>query len=134
VTELAVYPDVPHAVCDLLVTLPDVNGADIEAPEDLQSVVPWIRVTRTGGTSDRITDTATLVVDVFAENATQAWDIAKAALQRLTRGPFLSDVSFRTAHGQVDKARVSVGPQLTPPADSDNLRLVTATYTVSVRR
>jgi hypothetical protein len=131
---LTVYPDVPHAVCDLLATLPGVNGADIEAPADLGSQVPWIRVTRTGGTSDRITDTASLVVDVFATGATEAWDIAKAALQRLIRGPFLSDVSFRTAHGQVDKARVNVGPALLPPTDSDNLRLVTATYTVSVRR
>lgn len=129
---LAVYPDVPHAVCDLLASL--ANGADIEAPADLESQLPWIRVTRTGGESDRVSDTATVVVDVMASGATQAWDIAKLALQRLIRGPFLSDVSFRTAHGQVDKAKVNVGPALLPPTDSDNLRLVTATYTVSVRR
>jgi hypothetical protein len=134
VTTLAVYPDVPHAVCDLLGTLTDVNGADIETPADLEDQVPWIRVTRTGGVSNRITDTATVVVDVFAGGATQAWDIAKAALQRLIRGPFLSDVPFRTAHGQVDRVRMDVGPALLPPTDSDNLRLVTATYTVSVRR
>lgn len=131
---LAVYPDVPHAVCDLLASLPGVNGAGIEAPVDLQSQVPWIKVTRTGGESNRVTDTASLVVDVFASGATEAWDIAKLALQRLIRGPFLSDVSFRTAHGQVDKALVNVSPALQPPTDSDNLRLVTATYTVSVRR
>jgi len=129
---LTVYPDVAHAVCDLIAGL--ANGADIETPADLQSQVPWIKVTRTGGASDRITDTATLVIDVFAAGATEAWDIAKQVLERLIRGPFLSDVSFRTDHGQVDKARVNVAPALTPPTDSDNLRLVTATYTVSVRR
>lgn len=133
-TTLTAYPDVAHAVCDLLASLPGVNGADIETPKNLQSQVPWIRVTRTGGTSDRITDTATLVVDVFAAGATQAQAIANQALQRLIRGPFLSDVSFRTEHGQVDRARVNVSPALLPPTDSDNLRLVTATYTVSVRR
>lgn len=131
-TELAVYPDVPHAVCDLLADL--AGGADIEIPADLQSRVPWIRVTRTGGQSNRVTDTASLVIDVFAENADDAQDIAKQVLERLVRGPFLSGVSFRTAHGQIDKARVNVSPALLPPTDSDNLRLVTATYTVSVRR
>ena len=129
---LTVYPDVPHAVCDLLAGL--ANGADIETPADLQDQVPWIRVTRTGGQSDLITDTASLVIDVFAAGATEANAIAAKILQRLIRGPFRSDVSFQTAHGQVDKATVSVGPTLLPPTDSDNLRLVTASYNVSMRR
>lgn len=131
-TALTVYPDVPHAVCDLLASL--ATGADIETPANLQSQVPWIRVTRTGGESDLVTDRAPIVVDVFASGATGAWDVAKRALQRLITGPFRSDVSFRTEHGQVDKVTVSVGPQLLPPTDSDNLRLVTASYNVSMRR
>lgn len=126
------FPDVAHAVCDLVRDL--ATGADIETPENLQSVVPWIRVTRTGGSSDLVTDRAPVVVDVIAENATDAWTIAEQVRQRLTLGPFRSDVSFRTDHGQVDLARVSVGPQLIPPTDSDNLRLVSASYNVSMRR
>lgn len=126
------YPDVAHAVCDLLADL--VTGADIETPADLQSQVPWIRVTRTGGSSDRVTDRANLSVDVFASGATEASSIAEQVRQRLINGPFRSDVSFRTDHGQVDLATVAVGPQLLPPTDSDNLRLVTASYNVSVRR
>lgn len=130
--DLTVYPDVAHAVCDLLRSL--VTGADTETPADLQEQLPWIRVTRTGGQSDRVTDVASVVVDVFASGATEALGIARQVLQRLIRGPFLSDVSFRTAHGQVDRARVTVGPALLPPTDSDNLRLVTASYNISVRR
>jgi len=126
------FPDIPHAVCDLLASL--ANGADIETPADLQSQVPWIRVTRTGGQSDLITDTASLVVDVFASGATEGATIAEKIRQRLITGPFRSDVSFRTNHGQVDRAFCSVGPTLLPPTDSDNLRLVTASYNVSMRR
>lgn len=126
------FPDVAHAVCDLLADL--ATGADIEIPADLQSRVPWIRVTRTGGSSDRVTDNAALSVDVFADDAAAASAVAEQVRQRLTLGPFRSDVSFRTAHGQVDGARVAVGPQLLPPTDSDNLRLVTASYQVSMRR
>lgn len=132
VVPLRGFPDVAHAVCDLLRSL--ANGVDIETPEDLESQVPWIRVTVTGGQSDLVTDVAPVVVDVFAGGATEASSIAEHARQRLILGPFRSDVSFRTDHGQIDRARVAVGPQLLPPTDSDNLRLVTASYTISMRR
>lgn len=126
------YPDIAHAVCDLLASL--ATGADIETPADLQAQLPWIRVTRTGGSSDLVTDSATLSVDVFAVGASQAAEVAEQVRQRLILGPFRSDVSFRTDHGQVDRVRVAVDPTLLPPTDSDNLRLVTASYNVSMRR
>lgn len=125
------FPDAERAVCDLLA---DLGTCGDETPKALQSTLPYIRVTRTGGADDLVTDKANISVDVFAASKSDAKDIAEQVRQRLILGPYRSDTSFRTDHGRVDKARTLSGPLPVPPTDSDNLRLVTASYEISVRR
>jgi hypothetical protein len=128
---LTPYPDVTRAVCDLL---EDLGTTGTETPADLEANLPYIRVTRTGGADDLVTDTATVSVDVFAANATDAKDTAEQARQRLTLGPFGTGTSFATGHGRIDRARTVTAPQMLPPTDTDNLRLVVASYQVQMRR
>lgn len=130
-TTLTPFPDVTRAVCDLL---GDLGTTGTETPADLQSEVPYIRVTRTGGADDLVTDTATVSVDVFAASASDAKDTAEQARQRLILGPFGTGTPFVTDHGRIDRARTVTAPQALPPTDTDNLRLVVATYQVQMRR
>lgn len=125
------WPDAERAVCDLLSSL---GTTGTETPQALQSEVPYIRVTRTGGSDDLITDNANISVDVFAADASTAKSVAEACRQRLVRGPYRSDASFVTDHGIIDRARTLSAPLSLPPTDSDNLRLAVASYEISVRR
>jgi hypothetical protein len=123
----APYPDVERVLADLLASY---GTCGTETPRDLQSQVPYIRVTRTGDAgSDRVTDRATVSVDVFAASADDAKEAAGQIRQLLLWG-----LPAQTGHGQLDWGRLDAGPSLLPPTDSDNLRLVTAGYTVSMRR
>jgi hypothetical protein len=126
-----VYPDAERALGDLLA---DLGTTGSETPSTLQSDLPYIRLTRTGGSDDLVTDTSTVSVDVFAASADDAKATAEQIRQRLTWGPFISDVPFNTAHGLIDRARTNVGPFMLAPTDSDNLRLCAASYIVSMRR
>jgi hypothetical protein len=128
---LTPFPDAERAVCDLLSSL---GTTGTETPAALQSEVPYIRVTRTGGSDDEVTDTATVSVDVFAADADTAKATAEQVRQRLILGPFSSDASFITDHGRIDRARTLAGPQVLPPTDSDNLRLAVASYSITLRR
>jgi hypothetical protein len=125
------FPDAERAVCDLL---GDLGTCGSETPKALQSELPYIRVNRTGGSDDLVTDTANVSVDVFAASLDDAKRVAEACRQRFILGPYRSDASFRTDHGQIDKAKTLSAPLPIPPTDSDNLRLVTASYEISVRR
>lgn len=124
---LAPYPDIERVTCD---ALGEFGTCGTETPQDLQSSAPYIRVTRTGDAgSDRVTDRASVSVDVFAANADDAKSVAAQVRQFL-----ISGLPVMTAHGQLDYARLATGPSLLPPTDSDNLRLVTSGYMVSMRR
>jgi hypothetical protein len=123
----ASYPDIEHVLADLLASY---GTTGTETPQALESETPYIRITRTGDAgSDRVTDRATVSIDVFAVNADDAKDTAGQIRQLL-----IAPGAKATAHGQLDFGRLNTGPALLPPTDSDNLRLVTAGYTVSMRR
>lgn len=125
------FPDAERAVCDLL---GDLGTCGTETPKALQSELPYIRVTRTGGSDDLVTDAANISVDVFAASLDDAKAAAEACRQRLILGPYRSDASFVTDHGRIDKARTLSAPLPLAPTDSDNLRMVVASYQVSTRR
>lgn len=59
------FPDVQAALVTLLESLAGAGRTGIETPGNLQDVLPFVRVIRRGGTSDRINDHATVEVDVF---------------------------------------------------------------------
>lgn len=122
---LGAFPDVERAVCDLL---DDLGTVGTETGADLQDTLPFILVVVIGGTDNRISDLPRVDVRVYAGGATQAKGIAETVRQRLIAGP------NATAHGVLDKARTEVRPQVLPAADSENLRMVAATYRISLRR
>lgn len=126
-TAPASYPDIELVLADLLGSFGDAGP---ETPASLQSDVPYIRITRTGDAgSDRVTDRAVVSIDVFAASLDTAKDTAGQVRQLL-----IAPGAKATDHGQLDYARLNTGPMAVPPTDSDNLRLVTAGYTVSMRR
>lgn len=122
---LADWPDAERAMCDFLAPL---GTCGPETPKTLQSQIPYLRVTRTGGTSDRVTDRASVSVDVFAADR----DTAKAIAGQVRR-MLLTELPAATAHGVIDWATVNAGPAVLPATDSDNLRLAVASYQLSTR-
>lgn len=125
------WPDVELALCDLLGAL---GTCGTETLRSLASTLPYIRVTRTGGADDLVTDTATVSIDVFAVNAGDARTTAERVRQRLVFGPFRSGGGFATAHGLIDRVTTVSGPVRLPPTNSGSLRMVVASYSVTMRR
>lgn len=131
-TLLAAYPDTERAVCDLLAGL---GTTGTETTPDVQASTPYIRVRRTGGLRTRTTDTADVEISVFAADASAAKDVAGQIEQLLATGPVMgSGTSWQTSHGQIDTASNNSGPVMVPATDSANLRQVTASYQVTIRR
>lgn len=125
------WPDAELAICDLL---EPVARTGTETRPSLEwTLLPYIRVTRTGGSDDGITDTASISVDVFARDRTQAKATAEQARQVLI-GSTTTPPARATAHGVIDRVTTITGPAPLPPTDSGNLRMVVASYRVSMRR
>lgn len=122
---LAPFPDVERAVASLL---EDLGTVGTETGTDLQDNLPFLMVSVIGGNDDRVSDYPRVEVRVYAAGATQAKTIAETVRQRLIAGPAATD------HGVVDRARTDVRPQVLPATDSDNLRMVVATYRLALRR
>lgn len=120
------WPDVELALCDLLAGL---GTCGIETRPNLASTLPYIRVTRTGGTDDRVTDVATVSVDVFAASRSDA----KATAER-TRQLLVFGLPVATDHGVLDWAATITGPSPLPPTNSGSLRMAVASYRISMRR
>lgn len=129
-TALGPFPYLARALLDLLA---DLGTVGTETRPGLQTALPYIRATRTGGADDRFTDSADVEVSVFTTDATAAMTLALQIQARLLGGPFAGP-SFDTAHGRIDQVRTITAPVPVPPTDSDNLRQVTASYQVSARR
>lgn len=124
-TDYPDWPDGEHALADFLAPLGTCGS---ETPKALQSTLPYIRIKRTGGPSDRITDRGAYSVVVFAASADEAKRVAGQVRQKL-----LEELPAATDHGTLDWPTVNSGPAVVPATDSDNLRLAAASYTVSTR-
>lgn len=125
-TVAAPYPPVELAVCDFLA---DLGTCGTETPAATETELPYIRVNRTGGADDRITDEATVSVDVFDANRSDALALAETIRARLTM-----QLPATTGHGTLDFAATAVAPGQSPPTDTDNLRLAVASYRITLRR
>lgn len=128
--DLAPFPDPERALGDLLA---DLGTTGNKTTVTLQDTLPYIRIRRTGGSDDEITDSATVSADVFAADADAAKALAERIRARLISGPF-AGTSFRTGHGVIDRAATAVAPQLIPATDSANLALAVASYRITMRR
>lgn len=127
--DLPAFPDVEKALIDVFADLSAAVSATAVArlPPDLQQMLPVIRVRRLGGGDDRWTDSPRADVEVYAATRAVAVPLAELLRQRLLSGP------HATGHGVIDRAVTEVGPQEIPYEDQD-IRLVTATYRVALRR
>lgn len=85
-------------------------GTDDDVPDDLQQIVPYIRITsRPSGGRDRITDSAFLDIDVFdSASDGDAEGIAESLADPLL-GPIRARVAVPGA-GVLDYVRVSARP------------------------
>ncbi|GAA3750853.1 hypothetical protein [Micromonospora maritima] len=83
------FPDVQKTLAALLEPLAGGPGhAGSETPEDLQNVLPFIRIIRRpGGVSDNVNDYAFVDVDVFAARYDLAEPLAEDVRQFLTGRP-----------------------------------------------
>ena len=127
--DLPVFPDVALVLIEVFADIAAAASAATvtNLPADLQAVLPVIRVRRLGGGDDRWTDAPRVDVEVYAATRAVAVPLAEQLRQRLLSRP------HATAHGVIDRAVTEVGPQEIPYEDQD-VRLVAATYRLSLRR
>jgi hypothetical protein len=124
-TPWAPFPDVEVAVLDLLAATFPNNGT--VTPADFTDVLPFVRVNRYGGTDDRITDAASVAVDVFSDHRSGARDGAEQVRQLLLAGPHAVD-------GAVLDRVTTVSAPVEASWDNPAIRRWTATYRVTARR
>ena len=119
----------PHVQKLLVLLLEDMaGGADhtgTEAPDDLQDRLPFVRVRRITGDSDRLNDRPVVEVDVFAATQDLAWRLAEDIREYLVGPP--------PPHPLLDRIDCEQGPRELPWADQ-RLRRWGADYRVTSRR
>lgn len=119
------FPDVQRVLVADLEAVAGVDHTGIETPEDLAAALPFIRIRRSGGGSDRLNDFATVDVDCFATTYTEAEQLAERVRQRVVGPPPPIAV--------LDRATCEVGPRELPWGDGQ-IRRFAATYQIAARR
>lgn len=122
---LWLFPDVQRLLVDDLEALAGSGHTAIETPVDLEGKLPFVRVMRTGGPADLVTDYPTIEVDVFAATYTDGVLLAEKIRQRLVGPPPPVRV--------IDRCRCDIGPRELPWGDGI-VRRFGATYSMSTRR
>lgn len=119
------YPDVQRLLVDELEGLAGAGRTGIETPVNLADVLPFVRVMRVGGFSDRLNDRATVDVDVFSSTYTAGELLAERVRQHLV-GPPPPVVLL-------DRVDCEIAPRELPWGDG-TVRRWNATYLVTSRR
>lgn len=119
------FPDVQRLLVDELEALTGAGRTAIETPPDLAAALPFVRVLRVGGGSDRINDRASVDVDVFAATYVAGELLAERVRQHLV-GPPPPVAVF-------DRIDCEIAPRELPWGDG-TVRRWNATYLVTSRR
>lgn len=120
------FPDVQQVLVDALVSLAGAdNRTGIETPPDLADRLPFVRVRRIGGPSDRLADYARVEIDVFADRYATVRDLAEDIRQWLCGPP--------PPLPQLDRAVCDIGPRELPWGDG-LVRRFGAEYELAARR
>lgn len=90
------FADMAGTVAHLLSELAAPQRVGIATPDDLTGLLPFVRVTRSGGPRDRLNDYARLAVDVLDDDYDRGFGLAEdiaAFLEpgRLVYGPVVID-------------------------------------------
>jgi hypothetical protein len=104
-----------------------LRGVSVEDPQDMLSQLPWAKVTRVGGSSDYVTDNATVDVDVFDTDRTSALTAASKVHARM-----LAMRGTRVSGCVVDDVEVLMSPRWVD-YDDEHTRRYVATYVISSR-
>lgn len=126
---LGSFIDAEKAVVLLLTDLVASQSISIEAPNDLATRLPFIRVQRIGGQSTRWDDSPRVDVGIFCAKKfrTDGLTLALACQARLLSFP------HHTAEGVIDSVETDVSPNEVPWANA-SIRLITSSYRINVRR
>lgn len=121
------FPDVQALLVEDLALFPGVAGAGIETPADLEEQLPFVRVVRGGGSSDRLNDYPRVDLDVFA--GTYAGGVLLARrIQNYLLGP-------PPPIWQLDRATCETGVHELPwSEDNSGPRRFAMTFTFTARR
>lgn len=119
------FPDVTRLLVGALENLVGAVHTGPETPENLQDVLPFVRVQRIGGSRDRLNDFPTVQVDVFADSYSVAEALADDVDQWLTGPPPPLD--------ELDRAIHDVAPRRLPWGDERIVRFQSQ-YTIVTRR
>lgn len=121
------FPDTVDLFCDLLAGFVSSGSIGLSTPDNLQQVLPFIRVGGGGGSDDRITDRSTVDVEVFGASSPGSNLLAEQVRQFLISGP-------HTVNRVVlDRIECRSRPQRMPWPTTGIFRTV-ASYGVSARR
>jgi hypothetical protein len=119
------FPDVQRVLVVALPTRVGAGHAGTETPDDLDLTIPFVRVTRVGGPSGPLNDSAVVDVDVFHTTYVAAELLAEQIRQYLC-GPPPPAVAL-------DRIACDLGPRELPWGDGP-VRRWAATYNVISRR
>lgn len=119
------FPDVVRLLVTALESLHDPARTGPETPENLQDLLPFVRVQRIGGSRDRLNDFPTIAVDVFADSYSVAEALADDVDQWLTGPP--------PPLVELDRATHDVAPRRLPWGDERIFRFQ-AQYAIVARR
>lgn len=120
---LPFFPDVELVLFEML---GDIAPTDVRTPAVIDG--PQIRVLRTGGTDDGVTDSPVVAVTTYATTRADSTLLARECARRIeaARATMVGDVL-------IDYAAVYTGPIETPDQNPD-IRVITTYYVIEYRR
>lgn len=121
------FPDTAGLVAHLLGSVNAAQRVGITTPADLTGLLPFVRVTRTGGPRDWVSDFARIAVDVLDSDYARGYALAEDIAAYLEPG------KLRWGNALVDRITVDSAPQEVAPWAPGIFRFET-TYTVVSRR
>lgn len=121
------FPDAARTVAKLLEPLASPQRVGTRTPASLTGVMPFIRVTRRGGSSDEVNDYARIYIDVLAT------DVGAAELLSERIREFLTSRTHRLGRAVIDRVSVDSAPEELAPWSSGVFRFE-GRYTVVSRR
>lgn len=125
VTVRAPFPDVEAT---LVAALADLASCGTVTPPNLQQAMPFLRITKLGGSDDGFSDTSSTSIDAFASTRAVALVLAEDVRARLLSYPLV--VNGVT----IDRVTTVTGPYEVPWASDLTVRRFSASYTIVTRR
>jgi hypothetical protein len=121
------FADIATAMAKILGTPAGTTKVGIATPENLTGLMPFVRVTRSGGPRDRVSDYARIAVDVFDSDYTRGQAMAETVARYLEPG------RLRFGAVLIDRVVCDIAPREVAPWAPGIFRWE-ATYTVVSRR